>query len=240
MRAIDLFAFKQLCFDGGKFKGLPKEDLCIFKAGPVADPHSDPGAPVAKCDGRHQFTLSDNSVDRHGDMINTSGWKLDQFTKAGVVLWQHGKDAMIGNVPIAKPVRTFIDGDKLIGVCDFDLEDPYAAFIHGKVDRGFIKCASVGFRVLRAEPAMDRADKSDPWSMPMNLMENELLEWSPVAVPANGNALHDGPVKDAQDIAAMVEAVTHKCGGNCQHLHRPEADLGALIERAVQDALRAH
>lgn len=76
-----------------------------------------------------------------------------------------------------------VEGSKLLGDAVFDVADPEAARIAGKVDRGFIRGASMGIMINEAESTFADGNKF------FTITRWELLEASPVAVPSNKSAL---------------------------------------------------
>ena len=150
---------------------------------------------------RKLFTISTEAVDRERDTINLQGWQLDAYRKNPVVLWGHnsymppiGRTVDIGTVAGAlKAVVEFVPAD-------MPLVGEEADMIFRMCDAGFLSACSVGFRPLKFETAKDRMDDDDWWP-PVNFIEQELLEWSVVTVPANGDATIDDEGR-----AAAIEA----------------------------------
>ena len=83
---------------------------------------------------------------------------------------------------VGKWVNTTVDGAQLKGDSEFDLDDPKAALLAGKVDRGYIKGASMGVTFNR-DYMKQQPDGS--WQ----LTQCELFEVSIVAVPSNRSSL---------------------------------------------------
>lgn len=135
---------------------------------------------VAERDGM-DFVLSDETLDRYGDVIKADGWDLKWFKKNPIALWAHDSRSVIGNW---ENVR--VEGKKLIGTLKFaakgtsDRIDELIAL----VEQGVLRAVSVGFRPLEQEPI----DKNEPWGG-QRYIRSELLETSLVAVPANPAAL---------------------------------------------------
>ena len=57
-----------------------------------------------------EFIMSDETVDRYGDVINADGWDIRDFKNNPVALFNHNTDAIIGSW---KKVR--VDGKRLVG-----------------------------------------------------------------------------------------------------------------------------
>lgn len=124
------------------------------------------------------FVLSDESLDRTGDIIRVDGWQLAAFKKNPIALWQHDSYNPIGSW---KNIR--IEGKRLIG----DLKLATTALANTArtlISEGVLKAVSVGLRVLEYEP-IDEREPYGGWE----IKKSELMEVSLVSVPANQNAL---------------------------------------------------
>jgi hypothetical protein len=145
------------------------------------------------------FCISDPTIpaDRDGDWVNTEGLHFDNYKKAGApVFFDHQKNPY--------PIGSSIDPDtgkldiwtdskgRLLARVHFDMHDPTAKFIAGKVHRGFLKGASVAFLPISASPKSERSNL-----MPRqghNFMEADVTEWSICGIGSNPNAvLADAP-----------------------------------------------
>lgn len=124
------------------------------------------------------FVASESTPDRIGDIIHASGWQLDSFTKNPVLMFGHDH----GIPPIGKVVKVWIEGDKLLDMVQFDAQDPFAALIAGKYQRGFMSAQSVGFRPLE----FHRNEASEGG---YEFTKQELVEISMVAVPMHPMAV---------------------------------------------------
>lgn len=124
-----------------------------------------------------EFVMSDATVDRMGDVIEPTGWKLDNFLRNPIALFAHDSNLPVGNW---KNVR--VQGGQLIGEIDFlpvgksPRVDEIAAFVDAKM----LRAVSVGFRPIDAEPMANGG---------IRFKSVELVECSVVSVPANPNAL---------------------------------------------------
>jgi HK97 family phage prohead protease len=128
------------------------------------------------------FVLSDSSLNKYGFRTLTSGAKLDQFKKNPVMLFMHDRRLM----PIGKWVNIRIEGDRLVADTEFDMDDEFAATISAKVDKGYLKMASVGFDVI--------AYSEDPKDMVPGQRRPTVTKWEPfeasiVDIGANNAAL---------------------------------------------------
>ena len=129
-----------------------------------------------------EFVLSDESVDRMGDIIESTGWKLETFKKNPIALFSHKAD-----FPIGKWSNLQVTKDKqLRGKLELAPKgtSPRIDELHALVDAGILRAVSVGFKPIKAM----LMDPQNPFGG-QRYVEHELIECSLVAVPANANAL---------------------------------------------------
>lgn len=170
---------------------------------------------VAERDGM-DFVLSDETVDRYGDVIVAGGWDLRTFKKNPIALWAHDSRSVIGTW---QNVR--VEGRRLIGRLVFaarGTSDRIDELI-SLVEQGILRAVSVGFRPLEAEPI----DKERPYG-PQRYTKQELLETSLVAVPANPAAL-----ALAKSLKISDETMSLAFG---EHAETRRRDLSATGEHA--------
>ena len=137
-------------------------------------------ATKAADDGRsYVFTISTANVDRMGDTIAVTGWRTANYLRNPVVLWGH--DAML--LPVGKG-GVWIEGSALKGRVTFAPTDA-GREVREPVKGCFLKATSVGFRPLKWQFSKDPARKDH---MGIDFIEQELLEFSSVTVPANAEA----------------------------------------------------
>jgi HK97 family phage prohead protease len=132
-------------------------------------------------DNPFEFVLSDESVDRMGDVIRADGWQISEFKNNPIALFGHDHDKVIG---VWRKVR--VVGKKLMGT--LKLAEPGTSELvdttRSLIEQGVLKAVSVGFRPLEAKPR----SAEEPWKG-MDYIKSALHEVSVVAVPANSNAL---------------------------------------------------
>ena len=116
--------------------------------------------------------ISDESEDRHGEIVVQDGWDFQEYKNNPIVLFGHDASAY----PIGKTLDIEVNGSVTTATMQFAVdENPEAKTVWNLVKGGYLKTISVGFiNVLR-----DGA----------KLLENKLLEISVVPVPANPNAI---------------------------------------------------
>jgi len=125
------------------------------------------------------FIASTATPDRMGDIIEQSGWVLDNYKKNPVILWQHRSSEPIGRANNIQVTERGLEVQ-----IEFMPEDvnPTAARIEKMVKEGFLNAVSVGF-----DPIEYTERDTDSWSY--HFTKQELLEISIVTVPANAEAL---------------------------------------------------
>ncbi len=157
-----------------------------------------------------QFTISTGVVDRDEDTISPAGWKLDDYKKNPVVLWAHIYDG----VPVARALVTWIEDDKLKSRAEFTSPDlyPFGFMIYRMYKEGFLNATSVGFMPEKWQFSDDRK-----WGV--DFLEQALLEYSCVPVPANPEALIEARSKGI-DTAPLAEWAMKTLDG-----HNGEAGL---------------
>jgi uncharacterized protein len=135
-----------------------------------------------------EFVASTEAVDRYGDIIRVSGWKLDNYLRNPVFLWGHKS----GEPPIGKTVGIHVETSPvpaLVQRVEFaDKETyPFADTIFNLYKGKFLRAVSVGFLPLEHPKAIrdENNDRVTGWEF----TSQELLELSAVPVPANSDAL---------------------------------------------------
>lgn len=143
------------------------------------------------------FTISTDSVDRMGDTISVDGWKLDSYRKNPVVLWAHDSSSL----PVAKASNIRVEDGKLKARAEFMPREisGMADAVYLSLKRGFLSATSVGFI-----PIKYAFSEEDGRSFGIDFIEQELLEFSVVPVPANAEALIEARAAGI-DIEPMLE-----------------------------------
>jgi HK97 family phage prohead protease len=125
------------------------------------------------------YVMSDETVDRVGDIIKANGWMLQNFVKNPVALFGHDHKFIVGHWTDVK-----VQGKQLIGRLKLlpkgiseRLDEVIAA-----VEAGILRAVSVGFNI---DPDAAERNKDGGYTF----KSTELLECSLVSVPANPNAL---------------------------------------------------
>jgi len=127
-------------------------------------------------DRKLKFIISTSSPDRDGDIIEASGWVLDNYKKNPVVLFAHNSS----NPPVGKGISIEVDGDKLIAE---------AQFMGPEIDKtGFSETI---YQMLKNGYLIEWEELTDEKGnfKGYHFKKQELLEFSIVPVPANAEAL---------------------------------------------------
>lgn len=123
------------------------------------------------------FVLSDDTVDRYGDVIEAAGWDLRWFQRNNIALFGHDS-----NFPIGTWEDVRVEGNKLMGKLKLAAEGTSDRIdeLRRLVQQGILKAVSVGFKPVESEPIQRGG---------VRYKKQELLETSLVSVPANPAAL---------------------------------------------------
>ena len=127
------------------------------------------------------FILSDESIDRMGDVIMSDGWNLEAFNSNPICLFNHKPMH-----PVGKWKGLHIENGSLRGKLELAPEgtSPRIDEIRKLVDAGILRAVSVGFRPTEVK---QRTEKGV--AVGYIYTKSELVETSLVSVPANANAL---------------------------------------------------
>lgn len=155
-----------------------------------------------------EFIASDDTLDRAGEIIRPEGWQLDRYRQNpifqnshqyGDIIFTIGKSEQIevrrrnnGACYLYQRVRFAVD------------ENPFARIAYDLYKGGFLNAVSVGFRPIRWLEGKEATPARRVY------VEQELVEVSAVAIPANHNALALSAktgITKPQDIKACLELV---------------------------------
>ena len=124
------------------------------------------------------FTISTGAVDRQNDTVAVNGWYTRSYLKNPVVLWGHDYSLP----PIGKATNIWKDGGALKATVQFS-SSGFGQHVKGLVKERMLSATSVGFRPLKWQFSKDRERSGG-----IDFLEQELLEFSIVTVPANPEA----------------------------------------------------
>jgi len=154
-----------------------------------------PGA--GKAPGSTMFVLSDERLNRRGDIVDSAGWQLDEFKQNPIALFNHDPDRIVGNWSNVR-----VENKELIG--EFQPVAPGTSQLGDEVrllvEQDVLRAASVGFRFLKSEPLdPDRPHRGRRYT------KQVLMEVSLVSVPANPGALSKArSLHLSDDVMALV------------------------------------
>ncbi len=126
------------------------------------------------------FTISDNKIDRMGEVVDQSSWDFKGYMKNPIVLWGHNPDEPENVLGTAESLEIAHSGSHTDANLRFDTDiNPKAALVFNQIKSGTLKTVSVGF-INHDEEVKDGVP---------HLKNNELLEISVVPIPANPRAI---------------------------------------------------
>ena len=137
---------------------------------------------------KHQFIVNTENVNSYGYRILTDGIDYKQYMRNPVVLFMHERDGYgnKGSEVIGRCTKLYKEGTTLIAEVEFDEQDEFAKKIAGKVERGYIRMASM------------YAEIKEVSTEPQHILEGQvyetvtackLVEISIVDIGGNDNAL---------------------------------------------------
>lgn len=136
---------------------------------------------TGKVRGSMTYILSDATVDRYGDIIEPSGWELDNFKANPIALFGH-----MGSFPIGVWDNVRVENGKLLGefVPAKSGTSQRIDEIVSLIEQDILRATSVGFQPIEHVPL----NPKEPYGG-QRYTQQELLETSIVSVPANPSAL---------------------------------------------------
>lgn len=123
--------------------------------------------------------------------LSMKGVILKEFRRNPVVLAQHENSVL---AVVGRSLKEWVEEDRLISRAAFDIGDDWSARIWGKIERGFLRGASVGYRRVKIRNIEDgQTDRPTSLVGPVCIaVQWRLLEWSVVAVGADSESLGRG------------------------------------------------
>jgi hypothetical protein len=158
------------------------------------------------------FVASTATLDRYHEVIEPAGWRLDSYRRNPVFQNAHNYGDILFTLgkALATEVRAVNGGQALCQRIQFAVDvNPVARIAYGLYKGGFLNAVSVGFIPLRWEepPSPCGSGAASPGPR-RRYLEQELLEVSAVAIPANPDALALGVKSGAvskNDLEAAVD-----------------------------------
>lgn len=136
--------------------------------------------------GDKRFVLSDESINSYGFRVLLKGGDLKQFKKNPIMLFNHRSWGESYTGPIGRWDDVKVENGELTALPVFDDDDEIGVKIAGKVENGFLKGASIGFRIVETsvDPSVMLPGQTRP-----TVTKWKLVEASVVDVPSNDSAL---------------------------------------------------
>jgi len=198
-------------------------------------------APAATLD----FIASTATLDRYHEVIEPAGWRLESYRRNPVFQNAHNYGDILFTLgkALSTEVRAVDGGQALCQRIQFATEiNPVARIAYGLYKGGFLNAVSVGFIPLRWEdpPSPEGYGGQVDCKPRRRYLEQELLEVSAVAIPANPDALalglRSGAVAKA-DVGAAVELLRSLVGaGESNPAREPWMDFARELRRVMRRA----
>ena len=175
------------------------------------------------------FVLSTQAVDRDQDTIAVDGWQLDNYKKNPVVLFGHDYRSL----PVAQSLAIWTEDGALHSLAKFPSKElyPFGHTVYQFYKNKLLRAVSVGFKPVKWEYSTERKGGVD-------YLEQELLEYSCVPVPANPEALARAKALDidTQPLEDWAKAQTEKSGRvlSAENENRLRQAVGLLSEVLAQ------
>lgn len=137
---------------------------------------------------KHQFIVNTENVNSYGYRILTDGIDYKQYMRNPVVLFMHerGVNAYKGSEVIGRCTRLYKEGTTLIAEVEFDEQDEFAKKIAGKVERGYIRMASMFAEIKEVSTEPQHILEGQVYE---TVTACKLVEISIVDIGGNDNAL---------------------------------------------------
>lgn len=155
-----------------------------------------------------KFIFNDQTrKNSHGFFLLNEGGRFDRFVENSVMLDNHDLDRLIGRWENLR-----VEGPLLVADPVFDEGVALGAERKGQVERGFLRGASPGIVILRAEYRTNPAGGED-----LYVTEWELFEGSVTSVPSNAGAVTlkiytgDGRLVEDNDVRLHVDNIVKLC-----------------------------
>ena len=190
------------------------------------------------------FILHDDSVNTYRFRMLTSGANLEEFQR-NPVMFLHHQDY---DLPIGRWENIRVEGNQILADAIFDEEDEQALKVKGKVDRDFIRMASIGAwapEQISDDPALKLPGQEGP-----TVTKWTVREASIVAIGANHNAMRmydrttgeQIDLSDGDAVLRMMDLITIKTD-NMENLkailklqdNASDADVEAAVQTLQQD-----
>ena len=185
-------------------------------------------------DGRTKFVISTDAPDRYDDIVDVATMKFENYRKNPVIPWGHHYD----EPPVGKCVEIGVVENRIEGVAEWDQapENTRGVLVASMFRRKMLSAVSIGFRpgryVARSQlPKDDRRFKDGGYGVVY--YDSDMMEFSPVVIPANTEALAKG-LPACKLTAADVEVEVRRV---LRALLADDAEARGLIEALALDTI---
>jgi phage head maturation protease len=191
------------------------------------------------------FVASTATLDRYHEVIEPAGWRLDSYRRNPVFQNAHNYGDILFTLgrALSTEVRTVGNGQALCQRIEFATEvNPIARIAYGLYKGAFLNAVSVGFIPLRWEDGSNSASAQAGAGPRRRYLEQELLEVSAVAIPANPDALalgvKSGAVSksDVRDTLEVLRAVAGEASPEFSPQRDEWIDLAREFGRVMRKA----
>jgi HK97 family phage prohead protease len=184
------------------------------------------------CNSCLDFISSDESLDRYDEIITASGWRLANYQRNPVFQNAHQYGDVI--FTLGKALATEVRSGRLFQRIEFACDiNPMARIAYGLYKAKFLSAVSVGFIPIRWENGTEQT------AYRRRFVEQELLEVSAVAIPANPNALALGLKSGAierSDLQELSQLIRHAL--STQHPDKHHSNISTQDILKLRDVLK--
>lgn len=183
----------------------------------------------------HDFVINTEDINEYGYRVLTDGIDYEQYMRNPIVLFMHERefaktDENKGSAVIGRCVNLYKRGTDLIATIEFDEADPFAAKISGKVERGFIRMASMYAPVFGTS-------SDSKYTLPGQMLETvtkcKLEEISIVDVGGNDKALK----LSKENTAIQLKKINQKSENKMSELKTIALALGKPADASESELL---
>ena len=135
------------------------------------------------------FVVSDDSLNKYGTRVLTSGIDTTEFERNPVMFWNHKRDeefTTANRMPIGRWENVRKEGERLLADAVLDLSDTTGSKVAQKLTDKFLNACSIGIEIVEYSDDIDTIliGQTRP-----TITKSKLMEISIVDIPANNNAL---------------------------------------------------
>lgn len=185
---------------------------------------------------KKSFVLHDETINTYGFRMLTSGADLTEFRKNPIMLLNHND----WSLPIGRWENIRIENGKILADPVFDMKDPQGIEVAGKVERDFVRMASIGAWPPE-EVSEDQFLKLPGQTLP-TVTRWKVREASIVTIGANHNSLAfydaDGNTIDLTDAGTVIKLVDSNIIQNMKFLKQILQLADSATEAEVHAAMR--